>query len=137
MKKLTNAEEEIMLVVWDLKKAFANEIRENLPLPKPAYTTVATTAKILVKKGFLGYTAIKNAHQYFPTISRDAYKKKYFNNLMDSYFNGSYLKFALFFSKNKNISRTELERIRTIFSQEIKERSKKTDIVHKQPDELV
>ncbi len=37
MKQLTKAEEEIMQILWQLKKANVAEIIEQMPNPKPAY----------------------------------------------------------------------------------------------------
>ncbi|MDE5638803.1 MAG: BlaI/MecI/CopY family transcriptional regulator, partial [Odoribacter sp.] len=42
MKELTKAEEQIMQILWDLKKGFVKDILEQLPEPKPAYNTVST-----------------------------------------------------------------------------------------------
>ena len=55
MKELTKAEEQIMQYLWRLKKGFLKDIVEQFPEPKPAYTTVSTVIRVLVKKGFIGY----------------------------------------------------------------------------------
>ena len=47
MKELTKAEEQIMQILWDLKKGFVKDILERLPDPKPAYNTVSTIVRIL------------------------------------------------------------------------------------------
>jgi predicted transcriptional regulator len=57
MEKLTKVEEEIMLILWDLNKAFVKDIIEQMPEPKPHYNTVSTMIKILQEKGFVDYTA--------------------------------------------------------------------------------
>ena len=55
MKELTKAEEQIMQILWDLKKGFVKDILERLPDPKPAYNTVSTIVRILQEKGFVGH----------------------------------------------------------------------------------
>ena len=40
--ELTRAEEEIMQILWEIKKGFVKNIVENFPDPKPAYNTVST-----------------------------------------------------------------------------------------------
>jgi predicted transcriptional regulator len=41
MKTLTKAEEQVMHVLWDLKKALVHDLLDQLPEPKPAYNTVS------------------------------------------------------------------------------------------------
>ena len=53
MRELTRAEEEVMQVLWKLKKGFVKEILEHFDEPKPAYNTVSTIIRILQDK-FLG-----------------------------------------------------------------------------------
>ena len=40
MEKLTVKEEQIMQVLWALEKAFVNDIKAELPEPKPHYNTI-------------------------------------------------------------------------------------------------
>ena len=57
MKELTKAEEEIMQILWKIKKGFVKDVIENLPEPKPAYNTISTIIRILEKKGFVSHNA--------------------------------------------------------------------------------
>jgi predicted transcriptional regulator len=50
--ELTRAEEEIMQILWAIKKGFVRNIVEKFPDPKPAYNTVSTIVRILETKGF-------------------------------------------------------------------------------------
>ena len=50
MKELTKAEEQVMQCIWKLNKAFLKDIVAEYPDPKPAYTTISTLIRILVKK---------------------------------------------------------------------------------------
>ena len=56
-KELTKAEEQIMQILWDKKKAFVNDLLEVFSEPKPAYNTVSTFIRILEKKGFVSHKA--------------------------------------------------------------------------------
>ena len=47
MKTLTKAEEQIMQALWKIERGFIGDIINALPLPRPAYTTVATIIRIL------------------------------------------------------------------------------------------
>ena len=55
MKSLTRAEEQVMQVLWSLKKSFLKEIVENSPEPRPHPNTIATILKILIEKGFVDF----------------------------------------------------------------------------------
>lgn len=102
MKELTKAEDQIMQILWKLKKAFVKDIVDQLPNPKPAYNTVSTIVRILEKKGFVGYTAYGKTHEYFPLIAKEKYTQFYLNNLVKGYFGGSFQSLVSFFaSENK------------------------------------
>ena len=68
IKELTKAEEQIMQVLWDLKKGFVKDVVDQLPEPKPAYNTVSTIIRILETKGFIDHEAFGKSHRYFPII---------------------------------------------------------------------
>ena len=40
IKELTRAEEQLMHVLWQIKKGYVKDVIELLPEPKPAYNTV-------------------------------------------------------------------------------------------------
>ncbi len=44
MKALTKAEENIMQVLWHIEKGFVKDIIDELPLPKPKYSTQTSTS---------------------------------------------------------------------------------------------
>lgn len=111
MKQLTQAEEEIMQILWQLEKAFVKEIVEKFEDPKPAYNTVSTLIRILEKKGFVGYQAFGKSHQYFPLIQKSEYSKKYLNRFVDSYFSGSYEQLVSFFTKQEKMDIRDLEKL--------------------------
>lgn len=111
MKPLTQAEEEIMQTLWQLEKAFVKEIVEQYDDPKPAYNTISTLIRIMEKKGFVGYEAFGKSHRYYPLIDKEDYSKKYLNRFVDKYFSGSYKDLVSFFTKEKEMSVTDLEKL--------------------------
>lgn len=123
MKQLTKAEEQVMQVLWELKKAFVHDIIERLPLPKPAYNTVSTIVRILERKGFVGYTAFGKTHEYFPLITKNAYRKTHFKTMLQNYFSNSYESLASFFTSEQNLSLNELEEIKKMIEEEIEKKS--------------
>jgi predicted transcriptional regulator len=111
MEKLTRAEEEIMLIVWNLKQAFVKEIIAQMPEPRPHYNTVSTMVKILQEKGFVDYNAYGKTYQYFPLIQKQQYFKKSIKPILKNYFDGSARQLVSFFVKEKNISLQDLEKL--------------------------
>ncbi|NJM79622.1 MAG: BlaI/MecI/CopY family transcriptional regulator [Flavobacterium sp.] len=111
MQKLTNKEEEIMQILWKLKKAFVKDILEEITEDKPHYNTLSTIVRNLEEKGYVGYTAYGKTHQYFPIVSLENYRKKFMNTAIDTYFNSSYKNLVSFFAEEEKISADELREI--------------------------
>lgn len=111
MVKLAKREEQIMIVFWDLKKAFIRDIIPHLPDPKPHYNSVATMVKILEDKGFLAHEAVGNMYQYFPVVEREDYQKHAIKDIVSQYFDNSYPRMLAFFAKEQNLSEEELSEI--------------------------
>ena len=116
MRELTNAEEDIMRVLWRLKKGFVKDVLADLPVldstgKKPAYNTVSTVIRILEKKQVVGYTAYGKTHEYYPLISEDEYRRFQTEQLMANYFDGSLQKLVSFFVRERNVSLNEADEI--------------------------
>ncbi len=119
MKELTKAEEQIMQILWQLEKAFVNDILDQFPEPKPAYNTVSTIVRILERKGFVGHIAFGKTHQYYPMIKKQDYTRHLFKGMLSSYFSNSMQQMVSFFTREKNMSLEELEEIKQIIDSEI------------------
>ena len=111
MEELTNKEEEIMQVLWCLKKAFVKEVVAELSEPKPHYNTVSTVIRKMESKGFVKHYAFGNTHQYYPIISMEDYKKTDMQKTINNYFDNSYKNVVSFFAKEEKISVKELKEI--------------------------
>ena len=111
MKQLTKAEEEVMQVLWQLKKCNVAAIIEQLPDPKPAYNTVSTIVRILESKGFVDHEQQGKGYLYFPLIGKAEYSHRSLGKLVDDYFQGSYKSLVSFFMKKDDLSLQELEDI--------------------------
>jgi BlaI family penicillinase repressor len=98
MKKLTRAEEEMMLVLWKLNKAFLKDIIAAYPDPKPNQSTVSTILRTLEKKGFARHTAYSKTFEYYPTVPKRSYSRIFFNDFLEKYFGGSYEELVAFLS---------------------------------------
>lgn len=83
--KLTRFETEIMDALWELGSGSIREVHENLPEKKrPAYTTVQTIIRRLEEKGAVRQTRqVGNAHIFEPTFTRDAWRRRLIDDLLD------------------------------------------------------
>src|SRR5690606_35401756 len=111
IRELTNAEEQIMQKLWTLEKAFVKDIIEELPKPKPAYSTVSTIVRILESKGFVGHEAFGKSHRYYPLISKDAYRNFATGKLVSSYFDNSARNMVSFFLEGNKLNLKEADEI--------------------------
>ena len=109
MKELTRAEEQLMHILWKIKKGFIKDLIDRIPEPKPAYNTVSTFIRIMERKGFVGHTAYGKTHEYFPLISKKEYTKLYMKGFIKNYFSNSLQEMVSFFAKEDKMSISELE----------------------------
>ena len=114
MQKLTNKEEEIMQILWKLKKAFVKEVLAEIVDDKPHYNTLSTIIRNLEEKGFVSYNAFGNTHQYFPIVKMEDYRKRFMSNAIENYFDSSYKNMVSFFAQENKISADELREILAI-----------------------
>jgi len=119
MQKLTNKEEEIMQILWNLKKAFVKDVLAEIVEDKPHYNTLSTIIRNLEEKGYVSYTAYGNTHQYYPIISMEAYRKEFMNTAIENYFNNSYKNMVSFFAEEQKISAKELREILDLIEKKI------------------
>ena len=119
MKELTKAELQVMQHIWKLEKSYLKDIVEAFPEPRPAYTTISTVIRVLVKKGFIGYTTHGKANEYRAKISRKEYFRIHMNTLIDNHFEGSAVSFASFFTGAGAMDLGELEEIRQLIDEQI------------------
>lgn len=117
MQKLTNKEEEIMHILWKLEKAFVKDVLEEITKDKPHYNTLSTIIRHLEEKKYVDYIAYGKTHQYFPIITKEAYRKRFMNSAIENYFNNSYKNVVSFFAKEKKISVEELKEIINLIEQ--------------------
>jgi len=111
IKELTKAEEQIMLILWEMGEALVKDVIEKMNEPKPAYNTVSTVIRVLETKGFVDHKAIGNTHIYFPIIKETDYKRFALDKVMSNYFENSYESLVSFLVKEKSMGTEELNEI--------------------------
>jgi len=123
-KELTKAEEQVMQYLWTLESGFLKDIADSFPNPKPAYTTISTVIRVLVKKGFIGFKTYGKINQYYPLVSKTDYFQGHISLIIKNFFNGSAPRFASFFA-NEKLNLSELEEIKQIVQEKINQVKKR------------
>lgn len=111
MRRLTEKEEPVMQVLWQLGRAFVKEIVAELPEPKPPVTTVSSIVRKLESEGFVGHESFGKTYRYFPRVSKSDYRKSYFQEVLDNYFGGSPEKVLSFFVQEEKLDPDEINEL--------------------------
>ena len=90
--------------------------------PKPATTTIATLLKRMQDKDFVDYIQYGRSREYFPLVRKKDYFSKHVNGLIKNFFNDSPSQFASFFTEETNLSKKELEELKSIIDSELKKK---------------
>jgi BlaI family transcriptional regulator, penicillinase repressor len=118
-KDLTKAEEQVMQILWRLGKGFLKDILERFPQPRPAYTTVSTVIRVLVRKKFVGFKTYGKINEYYPLISKADHFKSKLKPIITNYFDGSKRDMASFFAST-HLNLSELEEVKSLIDEKIK-----------------
>ena len=120
--QLSKTEEQLMQYLWKLNTAFMKDLLESYPEPKPANTTVATLLKRMIDKGFIAYKVYGKSREYYPLVKKKDYFSKHVNTMIKTFFDDSASQFASFFTKETNLTKEELEELKTLIDNEIKKK---------------
>lgn len=120
--QLTKTEEQLMQILWKQERAFMKTLIDAYENPKPATTTIATLLKRMQDKKFVDYIQYGRSREYFPMVKKKDYFSKHVNGLIKNFFNDSPSQFASFFTEETNLSKKELQELKSIIDTEIKKK---------------
>jgi len=120
-KRLTKAEEEIMLILWKLGESTIRDVMAELKQAETPYTTVSTVVRVLEKKKFVGHKAVGTTYLYYPQVTKKEYLSGYLSGIVSNYFDGSFSRMAAFFAKENDLDMGELHELMTEIESELKE----------------
>jgi len=121
-KRLTKAEEEIMLILWKLGESTIRDVMTQLNEPDTPYTTVSTVVRVLEKKEFVGHKAVGTTYLYYPLVLKKEYLRGYLSGIVSNYFDGSFTRMAAFFAKENDLDMGDLHELITDIKSELKEK---------------
>lgn len=123
MQKLTAKEEELMCFFWEKGALFVKDLLDFYKEPKPHFNTLSTIVRGLEEKGFLSHKVYGNTYQYYPVVNKEEYSRGTLKNVINKYFDNSYLHAVSALVKSENLSIDELKKLIA----EVESQSLKTD----------
>jgi BlaI family penicillinase repressor len=114
----TDAELEILTVLWTMGTATVREVHETLTRRKPSqYTTVLKTLQIMAEKGLVKRNVKERAHLYEPSRTREWTQKQIAGDLLQRAFGGSARSLVMGALSAKKASREDLAEIRKVIDE--------------------
>jgi BlaI family transcriptional regulator, penicillinase repressor len=111
----TEAELELLRILWDKEPATVREIYDALNLQRPSgYTTVLKMLQIMTAKGLVVRDEANRAHVYRAALSQDDTQSEILKDLSVRLFSGSAAQLALHALAMEPASADELEAIRIL-----------------------
>lgn len=126
LPQISEAEFEVMKIVWKYAPISTNEITEKLTRTTTwSPKTIQTLIKRLVTKGALTYEKQGRVFVYTPLVEESKYVGQESNSFLKRYFNGDITAFVSSFLENDKLSESELDTLRSLLSKESSKQSKK------------
>ncbi|MCJ7779023.1 MAG: BlaI/MecI/CopY family transcriptional regulator [Sedimentisphaerales bacterium] len=112
---LTEAEWEIMKVVWEKQPCAAGTVQETLAMSRNrAYSTVKTTMDRMVEKGFLKIEKIRNLQLFRSCISQVDAKRGEFRKMLKRAFDGALTPMMQFLIEHEGLTKSEAAQLRQL-----------------------
>jgi predicted transcriptional regulator len=113
-----------MSSLWKRGSATVAEVRDDLA-DELAYTSVLSALQTLEEKGYVRHESEGRAYRYFPTIEADAAGGSALRRIRDTIFHGSAEKMIAQLLTDRDLSREELEGLRTLLAARLRERGRR------------
>jgi len=113
--ELTEAEWDIMKVVWEKEPCAAGTVQETLAQSRDrAYSTVKTTMDRMVDKGFLEIERIRNLQLFKSCISEVDARRGEFRKMLKRAFDGALTPMMQFLIEHEGLSKEEASQLRKL-----------------------
>ena len=118
MIKPTEAELEILSLLWEMKEASVRQVHERLDQTKETgYTTTLKIMQIMHAKGMVERDEKNRTHLYKPLVRQGDTQKSLLKNLMTSAFGGSAKSLVMQALGQEKPSKKEIDEIRAFLDQ--------------------
>jgi BlaI family transcriptional regulator, penicillinase repressor len=116
---LTDAEADVMAVLWRLRKASVGEVVTAIKKTRPVtYSTIQTVLRILETKGYVTHDKVARAFVYEPVIDERQARRRALRHLVRRLFEGSPSLLVLNVLEDEEIDPAERERLRKLIARD-------------------
>ena len=117
LPQISEAEFEVMKIVWKYAPISTNEITEKLlQTTNWSPKTIQTLIKRLVIKGALTYEKQSRMFVYTPVVKESEYIGQESNSFLNRYYDGDITAMVSAYIENDKLSESELDMLRTLLS---------------------
>ncbi|WP_286262947.1 BlaI/MecI/CopY family transcriptional regulator [Thalassotalea atypica] len=118
MSDISNAEFEVLKVLWKQSPLSANEIIAELNHDKEWHEkTVKTLLNRLVKKEAISFEKQQRRYLYTPLIEQESYQIKESESLIERMFSGRVSPLVAGFAKNNNLKKQDIDDLKNLIAQ--------------------
>lgn len=116
--EISNAEYEVLDVLWESYPATSSELVERLNKRKEWHDkTVRTLLSRLVKKQVVNFEQDRRQYLYFPLIARDEYTHQEATSFLSRLFKGKVAPMVAGFSSQNALSKDDVAELKTLIQQ--------------------
>ena len=121
LPQITEAEFEIMKIVWKYAPISTNEITEKLiQTTQWSPKTIQTLIKRLVTKGALSYEKQSRVFVYTPLVKEDEYIGQESTSFLKRFYNGNITAMLSSYIENDKLSEKEIDELRSLLTKKPK-----------------
>ena len=121
LPQISEAEYEVMKIVWKHAPISTNEITERLTQTTTwSPKTIQTLIKRLVTKGALTYEKQSRVFVYTPLVEENEYIGQESNSFLEKFYDGNITAMLSAYIENDKLSETEIEHLRSLLSKRSK-----------------
>ena len=114
----TDAELEILTVLWSRGPATVRDVHETIASRRPTqYTTVLKQMQVMVEKGLLERSERFRSHVYEAKVAKEQTQRQLTRNLLERAYAGSAKDLVLGALSSKKVSAKELKQIRKLLDE--------------------
>lgn len=115
----SDAELEILQILWEVKEARVKDISDRLnQFREVGYTTVLKTMQIMHEKGVLEREADGKSHIYRALVEKKDIQEKFLDKILNKVYHGSAYNLVMSALGNYSASEKELEQIKELIKQQ-------------------
>lgn len=124
LPQISEAEFEVMKIVWKYAPISTNEITEKLTKTTTwSPKTIQTLIKRLVTKGALSYEKQSRVFVYTPLVKESEYVSQESNSFLKRFYDGNITSMVSAYLENDKLTETEIATLRSLLSEKKKKNS--------------